>query len=159
MNDTIPTLMGEPMVGGGLTPAADPALFGQATAQPMAPQQQQEVLVPAPTQQQAMIVASQSQVPRPVVPQLVGYGHPFSVQLSTFTFLGLLLLTQSTERLLHIAFKCSVCLCFVKCCLNCKSCILDFSFYRPVPFFFIYDPAWFNHHTSTYNYYMFSQLL
>ena len=71
MNDTIPNLMGEPMIGGVFTPAMDPGVFGQTTTQPMT-QQQQEVLAPAPTQQQGMIIPSQPPGPRAAVPQLVG---------------------------------------------------------------------------------------
>ena len=70
--DTIPALMGEPSVGGGInqTPA-DQGVFGHPV-QLMAPQQQ-EVFAPAPVQQpQGMIPPSIPQAGvRPGMPQMV----------------------------------------------------------------------------------------
>ena len=73
----IPALMGEPMGGGIIPPAAEPGVFGPMGVQPML--QQQEVLVPAPPQQQqqqqqqGMLVPSPLLGPRSAVPQLVSW--------------------------------------------------------------------------------------
>lgn len=73
----IPALMGEPMGGGIIPPAAEQGVFGPMGVQPML--QQQEVLVPAPPQQQqqqqqqGMLVPSPLLGPRSAVPQLVSW--------------------------------------------------------------------------------------
>ena len=78
----IPALMGEPMGGGIIPPAAEPGVFGPMGVQPML--QQQEVLVPAPPQQQqqqqqqGMLVPSPLLGPRSAVPQLVSWMCLFS---------------------------------------------------------------------------------
>lgn len=69
--DTIPNLMGEPVLAGGMPPSADPGMFGQ-TVQPIA--QQQEVFVPPVQQPQGMVMPAQPQPgPRPGLPQMVGH--------------------------------------------------------------------------------------
>lgn len=69
--DTIPALMGDSVLGGGLAQATvDPGVFGQPV-QPIAPQQQ-EVFSPPVQQPQGMFVPSQQQLgARPAVPQMV----------------------------------------------------------------------------------------
>lgn len=98
----IPALMGEPMGGGIIPPAAEQGVFGPMGVQPML--QQQEVLVPAPPQQQqqqqqqGMLVPSPLLGPRSAVPQLMQLQTAPSAPVPAYP--GTMQITQSQVALM-----------------------------------------------------------